>query len=247
MEKDYKARAGDLNITPDEYFALIKFSNTAVPIDDATNQNIKAILYSAKYPNILHYAKENSKNIGTDIEHSIRIALGLAPGFNKHHDAYDAKTNDRVELKTITALYKGHGDFMDRIMSIDNLHLAESGIFQHIKPSKFDKMIGIIVFVDGIAVYMVDSNEINPSTVKSDANATQKSMGAQQAEHLTEGTLTAKQLQLVATIKGLRIADMDVSYDDLLLAYETDTVIRRNNENDSTMVKYAEAAELLEF
>ncbi len=225
--------AAEMGYTTAEYSTILNHVGGTIKTNEFDHRKVKNIVKDPIHCNILHFVTENSKTIGTLAENAIRHNLKLSNPRNIHHDA--TVDNIRIEIKTISALGKPdkRKTYMERVLYICEGGLNKvRGIFQHTKPLELDVLIGVTIFMDGVAIYMLEADKINPSTNPNDINDYQVTMGAQQAGHPTEGTLTPDKLKLIAVIEGTPLCDITLTYQQLVEAYETDAIITEGNTKE---------------
>ena len=186
------------------------------------------------YPNLPQFLEENSKAYGDVAEKMLISTLGLAKARSSHSDGYDRIHNNDVEFKVARPLMERKKamvkSFAQRAYFFDpNNPCRGNPIYQHVKPSMHDVLLGSTIYMDATVIHLVPSNKINKFTDPKLHDPSKIRLRYQQANQETEGYVNATDLPIVAIIQGVPFANMGITMDDLMKAYENNEPIYITN------------------
>lgn len=189
-----------------------------------------------KYPNLSQFLEENSKVYGDIAEKILVSTLGLEKAKNSHFDGYHRNYNNRIEIKVTRPLMERKKgimkSFAQRAHFFDpNNPCKGNGTYQHVKPDKFDILLGAIVYMDATVIHLIESNKINSSILDKDYNPSKIKLHEQQADQETEGYVKPNDMPIVAIIRSTSFDKMNTTMDDLMEAYINNDPILITNES----------------
>jgi hypothetical protein len=136
----------------------------------------KLILRKTSFPYIDIFSL--STNSGEEVEKllSNEIFIDLCRVSNQNHDHTTKNTKKLIETKMIRMMVKGLDSYENRAISILDKDRGcifktkkyggkiSTTTFQQIKPKEFEYLLCVILFKDGMDIFLLPSNMISPST-----------------------------------------------------------------------------------
>jgi len=204
-----------------------KTVNELIHIDHIIARKVATLVDDlTRYANVSEFLEENSKAFGDHAEKSLVATLGLSKPLDTHYDGYDFINNNKIEIKVSRIMQPKHkmplSTFAKRALRFDPTNPCKgSTMYQHVKPAKFDYMIGALIYMDAVVFHMIESNKINPSTSPAKYNPSKIQLREQQADQKTEGYVTPLELPIVGIIKGEPFSKLIITVEQLYDAYDT--------------------------
>jgi hypothetical protein len=141
----------------------------------SASERKKLILRETLFPYIDIFSL--STNSGEEVEKllSNEIFTDLCRVSNKNHDHITKKTKKTIETKLIRMMVKGLETYENRSISILDKKRGflsktkkyggkiSTSTFQQIKPKEFDFLLCVVLFKDGMDIFLLPSNMISPS------------------------------------------------------------------------------------
>jgi hypothetical protein len=136
------------------------------------------ILKFSGFPYINIFKK--STNAGEDGEQllSNEIFEDLHRVFRKNYDQLTAEKKHTTETKLIRMMVKGDGQYYERAISIKDSNKGykektkqyggniSTSTFQQIKPKEFDYLLAVVLFKDGMDIFILPSDRISKTVKK---------------------------------------------------------------------------------
>jgi hypothetical protein len=154
-----------------ENLEVLELKEQIKKLNDVYEEKLK----SSSFPYLDIFKK--STDAGEDVE---KLSCGIIfEDLNRvKNENYDQKTSNKgyvVETKLIRMMVKGDGGYDVRAVSILNKKIGfkqkskkyggniSTSTFQQVKPKKFDYLLGIVLFKDGLDVFILPSKMISQS------------------------------------------------------------------------------------
>jgi hypothetical protein len=204
-----------------------KTVNELIHIDDIIARKVATLADDlTRYANVSEFLEENSKAFGDQAEKSLVTTLGLSKPKDAHHDGYDSINDNKIEIKVSRMMEPKHNmpfsTFAKRALHFDPTNPCKgSTMYQHVKPAKFDYMIGALLYMDAVVFHMIESNKINGTTDLKKQDPTKIRLREQQADQKTEGYVSPHELPIVGIIQGEPFNKIIIPFKQLYDAYET--------------------------